>query len=209
MANQENTKTANVAFENQVNETRTLEQNVESFIQYGGFDLLEGAIEGVQNLNPERKARKNIFLSESSKKAERQALKTVLKLWAESLKTTDDLLELVNESTKKSEEAAKALKKNLATAVEESKELEENYRTLALFYKNTEESKVKNISIMNAELDQLKDLDNSRFIDNIQEELVNGFDRLDLRQNYSLLVIPGYLGSNKVIEKWAKIALIK
>lgn len=206
MANQENTKSTTTAFENQENQTRSLEQNVESFIQYGGFDLLEGAIEGVQNLNPERKARKNIFLSESNKKAERQALKTVLKLWAESLKTTDDLLELVNESTQKSEQAAKALKKNLATAVEESKELEENYRTLSLFYKNTEESKVKNISIMNAELDQLKDLDNSRFIDNIEEELVNGFDRLDLRQNYSLLVIPGYLGSNKVIEKWAKIA---
>mgnify|MGYP003429175983 CR=1 FL=1 len=79
-------------------------------------------------MNPERKARKNIFLSESNKKAERQALKTVLKLWAESLKTTDDLLELVNESTKKSEQAKKALKKNLAVAVEESKELEENYR---------------------------------------------------------------------------------
>lgn len=207
MANQENTKaTNNTSLANQERSTRTLEQNVESFIQYGGFDLLEGAIEGVQNLNPERKARKNIFLSESNKKAERQALKTVLKLWAESLKTTDNLLDLVSESGKKSDVAEQTLKKNLAIAVAESKELEENYRTLSLFYKNTEESKVKNISIMNAELDQLKDLDNSRFIDNIQEELVNGFDRLDLRQNYSLLVIPGYLGSNKVIEKWAKIA---
>jgi hypothetical protein len=184
----------------------TLEQNLESFIQYGGFDLLEGAIEGVQNLNPERKARKNIFLSESSKKAERAELKTVLKLWAESLKGSDNLLDLVAESTKKSEDTEKALKKNLSVAVAESRELEENYRTLSLFYKNTEASKLKNISIMNAELDQLKDLDNSRFIDNIQEELVNGYDRLDLRQNYSLLVIPGYLGSNKVIEKWGKIA---
>lgn len=206
MANQENTKATVNTSANQERSNRTLEQNIESFIQFGGFDLLEGAIEGVQNLNPERKARKNIFLSESNKKAERQALKTVLKLWAESLKTTDNLLDLVSESGKKSEQAEKALKKNLTTAVAESKELEENYRTLSLFYKNTEESKVKNISIMNAELDQLKDLDNSRFIDNIQEELVNGFDRLDLRQNYSLLVIPGYLGSNKVIEKWAKIA---
>ena len=94
----------------------------------------------------------------------------------------------------------------MAIAVTDVKELEQNYRTISLFYKNTEESKIKNISIMNAELDQLKDLDNSRFIDNIEAELVNGFDRLDLRQNYSLLVIPGYLGSNKVIEKWAKIA---
>jgi len=207
MINSENTKTAvSSANDEQVLSSRSLEQSLDSFIQYGGFDLLEGSIEGIQNLNPERKARKNIFLSENAKKAERNSLKTVLKLWAESLKKSDNLVDLVEECVKQSEETEKTLKKNLSAAVDESRELEENYRTLSLFFKNTEESKVKNIAIMNAELDQLKDLDNSRFIDNIQEELVNGFDRLDLRQNYSMLVIPGYLGSNKVIEKWAKIA---
>ncbi|MDV6167385.1 DUF5458 family protein [Flavobacterium sp. DG1-102-2] len=207
MINSENTKTAvSAAQEEQVLGSRSLEQSLDSFIQYGGFDLLEGSIEGIQNLNPERKARKNIFLSENAKKAERNSLKTVLKLWSESLKKSDNLVDLVEECVKQSEQTEKMLKKNLSSAVDESKELEENYRTLSLFFKNTEESKVKNIAIMNAELDQLKDLDNSRFIDNIQEELVNGFDRLDLRQNYSMLVIPGYLGSNKVIEKWAKIA---
>ena len=72
--------------ENKQVASRSLDQQLEGFIEFGGFDLLEGAIDGVQNLSPERKARKNIFLSESNKKAERQALKTVLKLWAESLK---------------------------------------------------------------------------------------------------------------------------
>ena len=206
MINSENTKAVASSTEERVLTGRTLEHNLVSFLQYGGFDLLEGAIEGVQNLNPERKARKNIFLSENAKKAERKELKTVLKLWADSLKQADNLIDLVEECEKKSAEAEQTLKSNLSIAVNESKELEESYRTLQLFYKNTEESKVKNISIVNAELDQLKDLDNSRFIDHIQEELVNGFDRLDLRQNYSLLVIPGYLGSNKVIEKWAKLA---
>jgi hypothetical protein len=207
MINQENAKaTESSAKENKEVSSLSLEQQLESFIQYGGFDLLEGAIDGVQNLNPERKARKNIFLTESSKKAERDTLKKTLQLWADSLSASDNLVDLVNDCSEKSENTDRTLKKNLAIAVEESKELETNYRTISLFYKNTEESKLKNISIMNAELDQLKDLDNSRFIDNIEEELVNGYDRLDLRQNYSLLVIPGYLGSNKVIEKWAKIA---
>lgn len=206
MANQENSKAASSANKEQNQKSHSIEQSLEKFIQFGGFDLLEGSIEGVQNLNPDRKARKNIFLTESNKKAERETLKKVLRLWADSLKSSDNLVDLVNESTVKSEEASKTLKKNLKIAVEESHELEGNYRSISLFYKNTEESKIKNISIMNAELEQLKDLDNSRFIDNIEEELVQGFDRLDLRQNYSLLVIPGYLGSNKVIEKWAKIA---
>jgi len=208
MINPDNSKAtaASNVKEQDVLTSRSLEQNLDSFLQYGGFDLLEGAIEGVQNLNPERKARKNIFLSENAKKAERSELQTVLKLWADTLKQSDSILDLVQECETRSEESEKSLKKNLATAVEEVKELEESYRTLQLFYKNTEESKIKNISILNAELDQLKDLDNSRFIDHIHEELVNGFDRLDLRQNYALLVIPGYLGSNKVIEKWGKIA---
>jgi hypothetical protein len=59
---------------------------------------------------------------------------------------------------------------------------------------------------MNAEPDQLKDLDNTIFIDAVSAELDKNYDRLDLRDNYSLLVIPGYLGSNKVVEKWSKIA---
>lgn len=206
MANQENSNTAANAGKEHKESLRTLEQSLEAFIQYGGFDLLEGSIEGVQNLNPSRKARKNIFLTESSKKAERENLKKVLRIWADSLKSSDNVVDLVNECTTKAEDAEKTLKKNLRLAVNETKELEENYRSIALFYKNTEETKLKNISIVNAELDQLKDLDNTRFIDSIQEEIVNGYDRLDLRQNYSLLVIPGYLGSNKVLEKWAKIA---
>ncbi len=196
----------NEAVENKVASSKSLDQQLESFIQYGGFDLLEGSIEGVQNLNPERKARKNIFLTESSKKGERDTLKKVLQLWKETLASSDNLVDLVNNTSEKSELTDSVLKKNLSLAVDSVKELEESYRTISLFYKNTEESKLKNISIVNSELDQLKDLDNSRFIDYIQEELVNGFDRLDLRQNYSLLVIPGYLGSNKVLEKWAKIA---
>jgi hypothetical protein len=204
MANQENSKVSSA--NEQGTKSHSIEQSLEKFIQFGGFDLLEGSIEGVQNLNPERKARKNIFLSESNKKSERDTLKKVLSLWVESLKSSDDLIDLVNESTVRSEETSKTLKKNLKIAIEETHELETNYRSISLFYKNTEESKLKNISLMNAELDQLKDLDNSRFIDNIEEELVQGFDRLDLRQNYSLLVIPGYLGSNKVVEKWSKIA---
>jgi hypothetical protein len=113
---------------------------------------------------------------------------------------------MVNFCNEKAISAEKALAKNLAQAVKESEELERSYRSVALFFKNTESMKVKNISIINAEPDQLKDLDNTRFVDHIREELIAHYDRLDLRNNYSLLILPGYLGSNKVLEKWAKIA---
>ena len=188
------------------NPAQKLKENEEKLAKYGGFDLLESAIENVQNMNPARKARKKIFLSESSKKGERDMLAKTLEIWADVLSSTDDISEMANISEEQSKVAESSLTKNLGSVLDQTRDMEQSYRSVALFYKNTESQKVKNINIVNAELDQLKDLDNTRFIDAIEEELVQGYDRLDLRDNYGLLVIPGYLGSNKVVEKWGKIA---
>lgn len=194
-ANQQSTQTQKPSIE-----------SVDKLTKYGGFDLLEMSIENVQNMNPERKARKKIFLNENSKEKERETLKKTLEMWAQVLNDNDALTDMVAECEDKSKKADQTLNKNLAVAVKETRELEQAYRALALFYKNTESSKVKNVTIINSDLEQLQDLDNTRFIDAIHEELQNNYDRLDLRNNYGLLVIPGYLGSNKVVEKWAKIA---
>lgn len=181
-------------------------EGFDKLAKFGGFDLLEASIENVQNMNPDRKARRQIFLGDTNKQEERNTLKKTLELWLGILKNNSNLTDMVAESEDKSKVAEKTLTKNLVTAIKETEELEKAYRTIALFYKNTEQDKVKNVSIINAELEQLTDLDNTRFIDTIHQELVDNYDRLDLKDNYGLVVIPGYLGSNKVVEKWAKIA---
>lgn len=183
-----------------------LEASLKTLEKFGGFDLLESAVEGVQNINPERKARKKIFLEETAKKADREELKKTLQWWSEILTESEDVGDMIQACQEKSDQADQLLKKNLKSAIEQTNVLERSYRSVALFFKNTESLKVKNVSIINVEPDQLKDLDNDRFINAIQNELVDNYDRLDLRYNYSLLVLPGYLGSNKVVEKWAKIA---
>lgn len=184
----------------------SIEKSVEKLAKYGGFDLLEMSIEGTQNLNPDRKARRKIFLGEISKAKERETLMKTLELWVAVLNNNEALTDMVAQCEDKSKESEALLKKNLAKAVEETREIEAAYRTLSLFYKNTETDKVKNVTIVNADIEQLKDLDNTRFIDSIHSELVDNYDRLDLKNNYGIVVIPGYLGSNKVVEKWAKIA---
>ena len=188
------------------NPAQYLKEKSENLAKYGGFDLLESCLEGVQNMNPDRKARKKIFLTEKSKQEDREELKKVLEIWSSVLGGSDSISDMVEASEEKSQVASNLLKKNLNKALETTNDLERSYRSMALFYKNTESDKLKNISIMNAELEQVKDLDNTRFIDAVSEELKSTYDRLDLRENYGLLVIPGYLGSNKVVEKWAKIA---
>ena len=202
----ETANTASQAQESVKKSPISLEKSLDKLVRYGGFDLLEASIENVQNVNPERNARRKIFLTESSKQKERDTLKKTLELWASVLKQSDSLVEMVAHCEDQQKSAEELLSKNLYNAVEATRELETNYRTIALFYKNTEEDKIKNITVMNASLEQLKDLDNTRFIDTIHAELSDNYDRLDLRNNYGLLVIPGYLGSNMVVEKWAKIA---
>jgi hypothetical protein len=183
-----------------------LKQSADKIAKFGGFDLIESSIEGTQNLNPDRKARRNIFLTESQKKAERESLLKALTQWANVLEANNEISEMVDACEKSSEQCQKVLETNLARAVEDSKDLERSYRNVALFFKNTEGDKLKNVSFLNCEPDQVKDLDNTRFIDAVSNELKMNYDRLDLRNNYSILVMPGYLGSNKVVEKWAKIA---
>lgn len=56
------------------NPAKELKINEEKLARYGGFDLLEACIDDVQNMNPDRKARKKIFLTESTKKLERAKL---------------------------------------------------------------------------------------------------------------------------------------
>lgn len=185
---------------------QTLDQSLNKLAKFGSFDFLESAIDGIQGLNPERKARKQIFLSDASKKKERADLKKKLQLWLSLLSNSSDISQMADTCQQRSEEAAALLKKNLKKAAEASHDLEVSYRSLNLFYKNTESDKLKNITIVNASPEQLRDLDNPKFIDYVGAELKQNYDRLDLRNNYSILCVPGYLGSNAVVEKWAKLA---
>ena len=174
--------------------------------EYGGFTFLENIIDGFSNLNPARKARRNIFLSDEQWANERKALVNRLGVWIDLLQSNETAEKMRDKAKDKALQVEELLNKNLHTVLNRTRELEAAYRSVALFYKNTESSKVKNIPIVNAEMDQLKDLDNTLFIDYIGNELKQNFDRLDLRRNYSLLVIPGYLGSNAVLDKWGKLA---
>ncbi|MFV0531935.1 MAG: DUF5458 family protein [Flavobacteriales bacterium] len=178
---------------------------LERLNKVGGFNFVETVVDGIANMNPTRKARKEIFLNDSNKAVERKDLLRKLNLWISLLKDNKSTEDMVAECKLKAASSEKNLKKNLKNSLKTIRELETNYRTVAQFYKNTESDKVDNVSIVNASLDQMKDLDNPLFIDAIADEFKQNYDRLDLRDNYSILALPGYLGSNKVIEKWAKI----
>lgn len=171
----------------------------------GGFSFIESVVDGIANMNADRKARKQIFLTDTNKATERKDLLKKINLWIELLESNDSTEQILDSCKTKSITAAETLKKSLKNTLAHTRELETSYRTIAQFYKNTELDKVDNVHIVNASLEQVKDLDNPLFIDHIEAEFKQYYDRLDLRDNYSILAVPGYLGSNKVVEKWAKV----
>jgi len=121
--------------------SQSLEQSINKLAKFGGFDFLEAGIDGVQNLNPERKARKKIFLTDADKKTERDDLKKKLLLWFNLLSETSDVNQMVEQCNSKTESASAGFKKNLKKALDATRELEQNYRSVALFYKNSESNK--------------------------------------------------------------------
>ncbi|WP_282036648.1 DUF5458 family protein [Saccharicrinis aurantiacus] len=194
------------AVSNQESNAKVLADSIGKLSKFGGFNFLESSVEGIQNLNPERKARKKIFLTDEQKVGERKALKNTIDLWVDLLTSSDSITEMLDKSKAKAASVSKKLAESQLIAVNTVKELERSYRGVMLFYKNTESDKLTNITIVNATPEQVTDLDNSRFIDFVAAELKQNYDKLDLRMNYSILSLPGYLGSNKVVEKWSKIA---
>ncbi len=199
-------QTQQVASPNQAKVAGQESKAIDKLKEYGGFSFLENMIDGYSNLNPKRKARRNIFLTDEQWGNERKTLSNRLEVWLDLLKSNESAEKMRDVAKEKALKVEELLSNNLKQALDRTRELETSYRSVALFYKNSESDKVKNITIVNADIDQLKDLDNTLFIDHISNELKQNFDRLDLRKNYSILVVPGYLGSNAVIEKWSKIA---
>lgn len=206
----EEIKEAVVAQENKnskkVSSTASVQEAVNSLARFGGFNFLESVVDGIAAMNPERAARKKAFLNDNDRKDARKNLENNINLWIELLNSTDSVSEMLESANENATKVSSLLEKNQLTAVENVRNMEQAYRNVMLFYRNTEADKLPNISIVNASHEQITDLDNPRFIDHIENELKQNFDKLDLRMNYSLLVIPGYLGGTKVVDKWSKIA---
>jgi hypothetical protein len=183
-----------------------LNKNLEQLSDYGGFSLIENLIEEAQNLNPAHPARREIFLTDNKKAQKREELLAALTGWAEVLTTVTEVNEMVALCEERSDAYDELLDVNLARVVGEIRDVECSYRNAFLFFENAETDHVANITFVNGTQEQLRDLEHPLYLEAITEELKMNFDRLDLRNNYSLLVIPRYLGSNSVIERWGKIA---
>ena len=87
MSEQNTQREAAVQQQQAVAQSRNLNAELQVLAKFGGFNVLESSVDGIQNLNPERKARRNIFLSDPERAGERKELKKRLEMWLDMLVT--------------------------------------------------------------------------------------------------------------------------
>lgn len=188
------------------NPEEQLKEALKGLNKLGGFQLVKGLIKGVQNMDPRRPAERNIFLNESTYEESRKRVKNELDMWIELLDQGGaNRIELVEECKKNLERAEENLSTNLRTVHEEVADLEKTYRSLDAFFANAGQSKLDCLTLMNVNKQELGTHD-SDDTNAVRQELEEYYDRLSLKNNYSLLVIPGYLGDSDTVRMWGSTA---
>ena len=174
---------------------------------FGGFNAIRGFMPDADNLNPAKKAAKAVFLSDKRFKDKRENLITDIKGWLELLDECDGTAtELADSCKAKADKYTQILEQGITDALFATKNLETSYRSLDSFFKTANTDKVKNLRIINVYKDDIADAD-SGFAGEVENLLRNGFDRLSLKDCYSLVCVPGSVFQDKVtLLQWAKIA---
>ena len=188
------------------NPAELLQKSLSGLDKFGGFQLLKGLIKGVENMDPRRKAIKNVFLNDNAYEDARNRLKNELSHWVEILDSGGkDPMEIVDSCKEECQKAERNLSENLFCIHDEIRNLETTYRSLDAFFANAGQGKVDCITLMNVNKEELGDHD-SEDTQAIRDELERYFDRLNLKNNYSMLVVPGYLGDAETVRMWAQTA---
>ena len=180
-----------------------IREKVEVLKKQGGFGILKGVIDGkkgIREIDPKDEARRAAFLTDEDKAEKRKKLKAELKLLKE-LVTADDPVATCEEQNRK---VATVLNENLANIFNEIKDLEKAYRTIDLFFRNAGEESIRNLHIINMPTEEFASESNTELRSVLQQHFKENYDRFSLEDNYSLFVLPGYLGDN--LEYWTKEA---
>ena len=166
---------------------------------FGGFNAIRGFMPDADNMNPARKAAKDVFLKDKRFKDKREGLKREIARWLELLDDTniEGATGYADACKQQEEKYTDVLKQGITDALYATKDLERSYRELDSFFKTCGTDKVKNLRIINVLKEDIADAD-SGFAKEVEDLLRNGFDRLSLKDAYSLVCVPGAVLNDKV-----------
>mgnify|MGYP005750019991 FL=1 len=174
------------------------------------YEQLNSFLPGVKNMDPGKAMRKKMFLNDNSTIEQKRMLLMQLECFEEiidcALLDGGNMEAVRRQAQKRYTASVESLGNNMRYACERISLLERSYRNVNLFFANTGRQRAENVTIVNADREELLVAERTELYDLVRDELLRNYDRLDLRENYSLLVTGEYLGGNVNLDRWMKIA---
>jgi hypothetical protein len=187
------------------NPAEALEEVVEYLEDFGGFELYSIMDENFENLDPDTAAVKDVYLTESEWKDNRKTLIEKLDIFIQILSNEGTITELVEACEAEAKKNEDLFNTNLGKALERTKNLEQAYWNVGVFFKNTNSESLDFLQIVNVPREALSDLNDRKFFPAIENIVKEGYHKFDLTGNFSQLVVPGWLGSKQVVDKWGEM----
>jgi hypothetical protein len=187
------------------NPTEVLEQVVDELDKFGGFELYSILNDNFENLDPGDAAAKDIYLGETRWKENRKKLLENAKILMGILSLEGTITDLIEGCEVQIEKNKNLFNSNLAKALERTKNLEQAYWNVGVFFKNSNSENLEYFQIMNVARESIIDLNDRKFFPAVEQVLKEGYHKFDLSGNYSNLIIPGWLDTKQVVDKWGEM----
>jgi hypothetical protein len=188
------------------NPAEALEDSVRALQNNGGFDLFLILDAEMENMDPDTPAVKDVFLSESEWKDTRTDLQRKINAFLQIFSLGESITDMVSNAEEQAIKLRGLFNNNLKLALDKTRPLEEAYWNVALFFKNSGSDNLKSVEIVNISREAIRDLNDNTFFPKVESWIREGYHSFDMTENYSMLVIPGWLGKKQTVDKWGEMA---
>lgn len=188
------------------NPAEVLEDSVRALENSGGFDIFLSLDTELENMDPDTPAVKDVFLSETEWKETRTELLEKVTAFIMIFSEGESITDMVTRAETKALLFRDVFNKNLKIALDLTRSLEEAYWNVGLFFKNAGTDELTSVEIVNVPRESIRDLNDNKFFPKVEEWIREGYHSFDMTENYSMMVLPGWLDKKQVVDKWGELA---
>lgn len=209
MSLQEQQQTAQAGAQREARErtdARPIDEVAKALDAYEGYAVFEEAIPESKGLNPARPARRDIFKKDAAKADERKMLMSKLATWQRLMKDAGNVDDLLAKARDRQQQVQRTLDEGQRTVLNETAELARSYGAISRFFLNIGEAGEGKLFFLNADADQVADMNRKTFYKAVHAFVRDRYDNFDLSRNIGALVLPGMVGGKDVVNVYSKLA---
>ena len=163
-------------------------------------------VRGVEWLDPKKDFQRKEFLTKKEFATQRKLLAERLRIWVESLSSSDNVDAIRKTMNEKATALEQNLEKNMKKVHNASRDLETTYRAIDKFFANAQQEPDEKVNsyFANVSGEQLADPDDKEKFEQIAKAIADEYREWGIKNCYAMLCVPGYVGSVEAIDSFAR-----